>query len=211
MSVMSIEIVALAGSSAAGIISAAVIDKYSRKKVKKEEERPKTSSLNSAKAELSSLVFEKSLCSEAITRVYEASQKGKIDRLERDRLLLKYKQQLESINTRASQLQLVADYSDLTDVRNNLTSLLENRISAIDNKLLELSKRGLPHAVADTQLLKIANDITIPKKIESSLGDESQDENTQFFSAPEEKSIEQLQRDIMQALQRLEQVEVDKE
>jgi hypothetical protein len=83
-------------------------------------------------------------------------------------------------------------------VRNNLVSLLENKISAIDVRLAEMSKAGdRPIVVEKVQVMPV------PEKIKD-------DTDAKQFRA-EEKSIEQLQKEIMQALVRLEQVELDKD
>ena len=193
---MSAEIAVIAGTSVAGAISAAFIERLSRSKGGKKQ--PK--STGAARAELLSLLFEKNLASEAITRVYEASQEGRIDRLERDRLLLKYKQQLDSLNLRIAGLQPVADMADLTELRNNLVSLFENKISALDQKILDM-RSGVPPVTIDARVQKI---IAETAKVQSAPVEQKP------FKA-EEKSIDQLQKEIMQALQRLEQVEIDKD
>lgn len=193
---MSAELAIIAGSSVAGAISATFIERLSRSKGDKKQ--PKSTS--AARAELLSLLFEKNLASEAITRVYEASQEEKIDRLERDRLLLKYKQQLDSLNERIARLQPVADYTELTDLRNNLVSLLENKISALDQKILDM-KSGVVRDAVDARVQKI---IAEAAKVQS-----APVEQKPFIA--EEKSIDQLQKEIMRVLQRLEQVEIDKD
>lgn|SRR5574341_1480671 len=188
------ELAVIAGSTAAGAISAAIMAKMSTLKAKAAKE-PR--SLNATRVELASLLFEKTLAAEAITRVYEAAQDGRVDRLERDRLLLKYKRDLDSLNERIATLQPVADYADLKEVRNNLASLIEGRISAIDAKLAEMSKSVGPIVVEKVQVMPVPE-----KKVDDT-------EKKQFRA--EEKSIEQLQGEIMQALTRLEQVELDKD
>src|SRR5919199_1106341 len=144
---MSTEIALIAGSSIAGAVFATIIDKLSSVRNSRNKEQPRPSS--AARAELLSMLFEKNITAEAITRVYEAYQDGKIDRLERDRLLLKYKQQLDSLNHKIALLQPVADVEDLTKLRNNLVLLFQDKISALDRKLLELSKSTLSHQDAD--------------------------------------------------------------
>jgi hypothetical protein len=192
---MSAEIALIAGSSVAGAISAACIERLSRKGDKKQPR-----STGAARAELLSLLFEKNLAAEAITRVYEASQEGRIDSLERDRLLLKYKQHLDSLNQRIAHLQPVADFADMTEMRNNLVSLLENKISALDQKLLDM-KSSVPHDAVDARVQKI---IAETAKVQAAPVKQKP------FKA-EEKSIDQLQKEIMHALERLEQVEIDKD
>jgi hypothetical protein len=197
--IMSTEIALIAGSSIAGAISAAFIDKLSH--VRSSNKKQARSS-SATRAELLSLLFEKNLAAEAITRVYEASQDGRIDRLERDKLLLKYKQQLDSLNQKVAYLQPVADFADLTELRNNLVLLLENRISALDKKLLELSKSRVSQDGADAKVKKILAETL---KVQPAPPIEQE-----MFKA-DEKSIEELHKEIVQTLQHLEQVEIDKD
>jgi hypothetical protein len=201
------EIALIAGTTAAGAISAAVIEKLSRSRAaggnKKIKSQERSSTPTNARAELVSLLFEKTLASEAITRVYEAAQEGRIDRLERDRLLLKYRQQLDLLNQKVAHLQPVADYADLSELRNNLASLLGDRISALDQKLLEMSKKN-----------GISKDNSVDARAQRIIAETTKVQPLVVDQMPfksEEKSIKQLQSEIVQALERLEQVEIDKD
>ena len=202
---MSTEIAFIAGSSIAGVISAVFLDKLLRiRGNNKKYAQSSSSSIASIRAELISLLFEKNLTAEAITRVYEAARDGRIDRLERDKLLLKYKQQLDSLNQKVAYLQPVADFSDLKELRNNLVSFLEDRISALDKKLLELSKSNPPSQDdIDAKAKKIL--------AETSNMQQSATPIEQKMFKADEQSIEQLHKEIVQALQHLEQVEIDKD
>ncbi len=203
---MSTEIALIAGSSIAGVISAVFLGKLFRIKSnnKKHARSSSSSSITSIRAELLSLLFEKNLTAEAITRVYEAAQDGRIDRFERDKLLLKYKQQLDSLNQKIAYLQPVADFSDVKELRNNLVSFLEDRISALDKKLLELSKSNLPSQDdIDAKAKKILAETSKMQQPATLI-------EQKMFKA-DEQSIEQLHKEIVQALQHLEQVEIDKD
>lgn len=197
------EIAVIAGSSVAGAVSAALLGRIKMSKPDAREQgsaKPAAAAVeaSAARSELASLAFEKGLAAEALTRVYEAAQEGRIDRLERDRLLIKYKHELDLLNERIALLQPVADYAELEAARASLASLLENKISAIDAKLAEMSKAGArPIVIEKVQVMPV------PEKVKDN-------KNAQQFRA-EEKSIEQLQKEIMQALTRLEQVEMDKD
>jgi len=201
--IMSTEIALIAGSSIAGVISAVFLDKLFRVRSNNKKPARPSSSSASIRAELLSLLFEKNLTAEAITRVYEAAQDDRIDRLERDKLLLKYKQQLDSLNQKVAYLQPVSDFSDLKELRNNLVSFLEDRISALDKKLLDLSKSSPPSQDdIDTNAKKILAETS---KVQSVTPIE------QKMFKGDEQSIKQLQKEIVQALQHLEQVEIDKD
>ena len=203
---MSTEIAVIAGSSIAGVISAVFLGNLFRVRSdnKKRARSSSSSSIASIRAELLSLLFEKNLTAEAITRVYEAARDGRIDRFERDKLLLNYKQQLDSLNQKVAYLQPVADFSDLKELRNNLVHFLENRVSALDKKLLELSKSNPPSQEdIDSKAKKILAETS---KMRQSVTPIEQ----KMFKA-DEQSIEQLHKEIVQALQHLEQVEIDKD
>ncbi|MBD0298980.1 MAG: hypothetical protein ICV82_01570 [Nitrososphaera sp.] len=203
---MSTEIAVIAGSSVAGVMSAVFLGKLFRIRSNNEKyARSSSSSIASIRAELLSLLFEKNLTAEAITRVYEAARDGRIDRFERDKLLLKYKQQLDSLNQKIAYLQPVSDFSDLKELRNNLVYFLEDRISALDKKLLELSKSNPPSQDdIDTKVKKILAET-------SNMQQQSVTPIEQKMFKAEEQSIEQLHKEIVQALQHLEQVEIDKD
>ena len=106
-----------------------------------------------AKAELESLKFERSLLHEAITRIYEAMQEGRIDAMERDRLLLKYKRQLVIYDEKIDALLPLVDLSELNDMRDDVVNLLEKRITDIDHQLAELSKKS-ETSFADSSIFK---------------------------------------------------------
>jgi hypothetical protein len=202
---MSAEIALIAGSSVAGVISALFLNKLFSGRSNNKNHARSSSSSASIRTELLSLLFEKNLTAEAITRVYEAAQDGRIDRLERDKLLLKYKQQLDSLNQKVAYLQPVADFSDVKELRNNLVSFLEDRISALDKKILELSKSSTSPSEDDVDA-KAKKILAETSKLQQSATPIEQ----KLFKA-DEQNIEQLQKEIAQALQHLEQVEIDKD
>jgi hypothetical protein len=202
---MSAEIALIAGSSVAGVISALFLNKLFSVRSNNKNHARSSSSSASIRTELLSLLFEKNLTAEAITRVYEAAQDGRIDRLERDKLLLKYKQQLDSLNQKVAYLQPMADFSDVKELRNNLVSFLEDRISALDKKILELSKSSTSPSEDDVDA-KVKKILAETSKLQQSATPIEQ----KLFKA-DEQNIEQLQKEIAQALQHLEQVEIDKD
>jgi hypothetical protein len=238
----------IVASTLAGVISAAVIlTRISRSKTSsslKKKHHLLIKPFSTTKAELQSLLFEKSLLSQSITRVYEAFNEGKIDSIERDRLLLKYKQQLDSYDKKITDLQSVVDITELADMRNGLVSLLEGRITAIDRKLAEISKKyGIstsdiidsspksdPQAIVgrhreeenkesggylkendgDRYQSYVSKDELMTAAVrEEDQKDQKKKHNDKEKLKTEEKTIDQLQKEIMHALSRLEQVDPD--
>ena len=241
----------IAASTLAGVVSAAVIlTRISRSKTSalKKKHDLLIKPFSTTKAELQSLLFEKSLLSQSITRVYEASNEGKIDSIERDRLLLKYKQQLASYNKKITDLQSVVDITELVDMRNGLVSLLEGRITAIDQKLAEISNKygistsdiiinsspkshrqaivgkkpeeenkesdqNLKENDDDRHQSDVSNEESMTAEVRGGGGDQKDQKkkkhNDKEKVKTEEKTIDELQKEIMHALSRLEQVDPD--
>jgi hypothetical protein len=238
------EILLIAAFILAGAISGVVIlNRISRSKTLLKKKGRFIKPFSTTKEELQSLQFEKSLISQSITRVYEASYEGKIDLIERDRLLLKYKQQLDSYDKKIGDLQSLVDISELADMRNGLVSLLEGRITAIDHKLAEISnKYGLSTSdIITGSSPKSSNQQSIidraggeeeevekkeKEKKNDNEGHQSDVANEQTMAIreqkdqkkkdsarekikTEEKTIDEIQKEIMLALGRLEQIDPD--
>src|SRR5918993_4468889 len=82
--------------------------------------------------------FEKDLVSHAIEDILAASKNKSIDTFEKDRLLLRYNNQVKQLNEKMEKIQSEIDVTKLIDLRNDLVSLLDNKISAIDEKIKEI-------------------------------------------------------------------------
>jgi hypothetical protein len=187
---------------------------------------------DSAKIELRSLYFEKNLVAQIIAQIYNAIEKGEIDKLEADRLLLKYNQDLESYNNRAAQLEPTVEFAEINHMRNGLVSLIEERISSMDEKLNELSKRiGTSYyriGVESTKTQQLSKDINKnitlhhehkPDSINSAQNPSIQEKNVpsskekvqseddeKVHMADQTKDIRDLQNQISESLKRLDQV-----
>ena len=97
-------------------------------------------SVHADKAEFRTLQFEKGLAEAAIAKVYESRNKDKISSTELDRLILKYKKQIEEYDEKIANLKPEIEFIELTGIRNDIVSLLEQRINALDKKLAEYSQ-----------------------------------------------------------------------
>ena len=100
--------------------------------------------------ELKIYQFEKDLSTHAIEKILLASKNKSIDSFERDRLLLKYKDQLKKLNGKMDKIQSEIDVTKLINLRNDLALLLDNKISDIDEKIKEINfKIGTNYKIKD--------------------------------------------------------------
>ena len=92
--------------------------------------------------ELEILQTEKSIVNGAITRVFEAFQKGKLDKVEFDRLMSKYNEESQMYEEKIKQIEPMVDFSELKTLRGDLLHLVKEKINNIDMKLGEISKNN---------------------------------------------------------------------
>ncbi|MGB9169803.1 MAG: hypothetical protein WCB31_12865 [Nitrososphaeraceae archaeon] len=88
--------------------------------------------------------FEKDLVTRAIENILASSRENNIDHFERDRLLIKYKDQLRSLNENMERIQSEIDITKLVNLRNDFMNLLETKIGQIDDKIIEINKKFGP-------------------------------------------------------------------
>jgi hypothetical protein len=89
--------------------------------------------------ELKIYQFEKDLATHAIENILLASKNKSIDSFEKDRLLLKYKEQLKKLNEKMEKIQSEIDVTKLIILRDDLAFLLDNKILDIDEKIKEIN------------------------------------------------------------------------
>jgi hypothetical protein len=175
-------------------------------------ETPRSTSLeavNRARDTLKVLKLERQILGSAVTTIYESQTKGTITEAERDRLLEKYKVDLKRLEKAIDENQDVVDLYDLEVEKEDVIKNYKTRLAEIDAKLKELksgSRSESPMRLTQGQT---------EKKIsgESREGQPSQDpqekqkEEEQVTDA--EKRIDKIREEILQAMDRLEQIETE--
>lgn len=129
------EEIALVFSSLAGACTAVALDKVP--KIKRNKQTP---TVNSAIInQLHSLRMEKEILSKTITRLHQ--QESDVTRIQKDKLLLRYQHQLGTVITKMEKLEVASKYPDLGPVGDSLISLMDNKLSQLDQRLHEISSK----------------------------------------------------------------------
>jgi hypothetical protein len=169
-------------------------------------ERPRSTSLeavNRARETLKVLKLERQILGSAVTTIYESQTKGIITEAERDRLLEKYKVDLKRLEKDINENQDVVDLYDLEVERENVIKNYKARLAEIDAKLKELkspSRSENPMRLAQGQTeKKISGESQDPQ------GKQKEDEQV----TDAEKRIDKIREEILQAMDRLEQIETE--
>ena len=146
--------------------------------------------MNEAKGALKVLLLERQIIGSALTTIFESETKGIIGQAERDRLLDKYKVDLQRLNSSIEEHQRVVDLYELGKSREELVKDFNAKIVEIDEKISSLRNGksepfkiavGTPTAVSHGQKPEPATDA--------------------------EKRVEEIRDEILKAMDRLEQIE----
>ena len=132
--------IALVISSIAGACTAATVNKFPRNKF----------SLLGAnahiKSQIESLRIEKEILTKTISRLYQDS--SDLTKIQRDKLLSRYQHQLGIILAKIEKLEAASKYPDLGPIGDGLITLMDQKLSALDKRLAEISSKI---SVASTQ------------------------------------------------------------
>ncbi|MDW3653501.1 MAG: hypothetical protein QOK61_03010 [Nitrososphaeraceae archaeon] len=160
-----------------------------------------SSDLQMMKNELDSLEVERSIITSSVRKIHETFRQGKLSQLEFDRLMIKYAEDLGKCEQEMEQTRSVVDLYELSSIKNNLVSIIENKIKVIDARLSEISNgnvkmltRQPKQSSPDTTYQDLANTSLVQGNLEKSLHMEAE-------------KIKNLEYEITQALEKLDSYE----
>ena len=166
------EEIALIFSSLAGACTAVALDKVP--KIKRNRQTP---TINSAIVnQLHSLRMEKEILSKTIARLHQ--QESEITRIQKDKLLIRYQHQLGIVINKIEKLETASKYPDFGPVGDSLISLMDNRLSQLDQRLFEISSKIAVNPIAQPKQVerpveKIQENIQTTK-IEPNIGNKKE-------------------------------------
>lgn len=134
--------------------------------------------------------------------------------------MLKYKNQLSLYDEKIDALQPLVDFVEVSEMRNDVLSLLERKVRAMDLKMAELGRK---YEISYADISKKQERPTMENKnrdlndkfrvrtlgLDEVLVSEKFKINQEREIKSEEKSVEKLQKEIVEALSRLDQIEIN--
>ena len=208
------------GSAIAGSLLTIAIDRLVKPAFSKANKNT-LASYDSVKTELNSLEFERNLVAESALKVNEAFDENRIDVFERDKLLQRYTSQIEEYDEKVEKYQNLLDFTDLRNQRDNLTDIMNRRISSIDQRLKDIhNKFAITYGSKECSPIEQVVEKAVQEAVHDNLSDSKHiNEFAQYSSSassaqtpsqpfvddrPEVKQLEDLHHQIMLELDRLE-------
>ena len=147
--------------------------------------------VSKARDALKVLRLERQIVGSALTTIFESESKGVISQTERDRLVNKYKVDLDQLDKAIEQHQSVVELCDLQDYREGLVREFNTKLAEVDGKIRNLKAGN----VDQLQNLQLEN--SMPHAVPA-----PQDQVNDA-----ERRVEQIRDEILKAMDRLEQLE----
>jgi len=127
--------IAIILSSLAGVATAAAV----RRAPKNKSQLLSIGASSHIKSQINSLKIEKDILTKTISRLYQTD--ADISKIQRDKLLLKYQHQLGIILAKLEKLDDASKHPDLGPVGDGLITLMDQKLSKLDDRLYELSSK----------------------------------------------------------------------
>ena len=135
-------------SSLAGVATAAAVRKMPREK----NQLLSLGASSHIKSQINSLKIEKDILTKTISRLYQADTE--FSKIQKDKLLLKYQHQLGIVLAKLEKLEQASNHPDLGPVGDGLITLMDQKLSKLDDRLYELSSK-MVSAKTETQKAKV--------------------------------------------------------
>ena len=122
-------------SSIAGVATAAAVRKMPRDK----NQLLSLGASSHIKTQINSLKIEKDILTKTISRLYQSEEE--FSKIQKSKLLLKYQHQLGIILAKLEKLEQASKHPDLGPVGDGLISLMDQKLSKLDDRLYDLSSK----------------------------------------------------------------------
>ena len=122
-------------SSLAGVAAAAAV----RRIPKDKNQLLSLGASSQIKSQITSLKIEKDILTKTISRLYQTE--SDFSRIQKNKLLLKYQHQLGIVLARLEKLEQASNHPDLGPVGDGLITLMDQKLSKLDDRLYELSSK----------------------------------------------------------------------
>jgi|GEM_PF-348535 len=181
--------------------------------------------LERSRREMRTLLLERDLLSAALTKVYEAENEGKITRDEREMIAKRYSTQIRDMESKLSDKELIVEVGELEGLRDELMTLFREKIQNIESRLDQAKERlpsvtqqqakGMEASMTPGARSKAAAAVVATASSQSSQSEDL--ERAVERKAPKrddtegERRVKAIRDEVMEALERLEQIDSRKE
>ena len=160
--------------------------------------------LDRSRREMRTMMVERDLLSSALMKVYEAESEGRLTREEREGIAKRYADQLKGIQGRLKDVELVVEVGELEKLRTELVELFQEKIQNIEARL-DAAKERLGPAAPEVVKKEPAPKVERKPELEKAVEKRAKPELSES-----ERRVKEIRNEVMDALTKLEQIDVEK-
>ena len=190
----------LAAGSVAGVFTAIAIDKVSQVNANLRQNR------SVMRYDHDRVELERRIVYEAMRRVYDYERSGRITGVEREKLLAKYRQQLDAFNT--DMFSSNYNTKDVNSFKSDLIAIVDQRMAQINTKLDDLTSKMNSNVTHRPPVSGVERKEEKPI-MQKNVGQVTSAPTDATETTDSDASLDEIKKQIMQTLSRLEQAEVE--
>ena len=160
--------------------------------------------LERSRREMRTIMVERDLLSSAMMKLYEAENEGRITREEREMISRRYSDQIKDLQSMLKDVELVVEVGELEGLRGELVTLFESKIQNIETRL-DTAKQRLGVTAQPPEKKEVAPKVEKATDLERVVERRARPEMSES-----EKRVKQIRDEVMDALTRLEQIDIEK-
>jgi hypothetical protein len=160
--------------------------------------------LERSRREMRTIMVERDLLSSAMMKLYEAETEGRITKDEREMISKRYSDQIRDLQSKLKDVELVVEVGELEGLRGELMTLFEQKIQNIETRL-DVAKQRLGPAAPQPQKKEVAPKVERGTDLERVVERRAKPEMSES-----ERRVKEIRDEVMDALTRLEQIDIEK-
>lgn len=163
-----------------------------------------TTELERSKREMRTIMVERDLLSSAMMKLYEAENEGRVTKEEREMISKRYSDQIRDLQSKLKDVELVVEVGELEGLRGELVTLFEQKIQNIETRL-DAARQRMGPAAPQPAKKEVAPRVERGTDLERAVERRAKPAMTES-----EKRVKVIRDEVMDALTRLEQIDIEK-
>ncbi len=175
--------------------------------------------IEKARRDLNAILLEKDLISSALTRVYEAEVDKRITKSEREELAARYKKRLKEVDEKLGNAEITIEVGELERLREELMGLFDGKMRQIEDRLREAhTKLDRIKGPVQIQLQTVEELEAVEVEVEKGERKERDEQKSlpkrsrtvnRGEGAEVDDKVKELREEVLEALARLEQMDIE--
>jgi septum formation inhibitor MinC len=146
-------------------------------------------------------------------KLYEAETDGRITKIEREAIAKKYSDQIREMQGKLKDVELVVEVGELQALREELVSMFQDKIRNLEARLDSATERlgaAAPQAMAQIPSVPQARREQAPRSEKGPELEKVVEKRAKPEMSESEKRVKDLRNEVLEALTKLERIDVEK-